>query len=145
MEQNRIAHAQALRDRTDAHFNCCQSVFMPFAEELGLDEEAARRIGAHFGAGMRVGSVCGALTGALMVLGMYGFSEAEARAFMEDFRQRAGFLNCADLLDASRNRGEEKKPHCDRLIRDTVSAMEALLEKKRPSPPAAAGTIRFSK
>ena len=130
MEQNRIEMAQALRDRTDAHFNCCQAVFMPFAKELGLDEEAARKIGAHFGSGMRVGGVCGALTGALMVLGMYGCGEAEAKAFMEEFRQRAGFLDCSDLLEASKNRGEEKKPHCDKLIADSVRAIEKLLEEK---------------
>ena len=130
MEQTRIEKAQALRDRKDAHFNCCQAVFMPFAQELGLDEEAARKIGAHFGSGMRMGSVCGALTGALMVLGMYGYGEAEAKTFMEDFRQHAGHLNCADLLEASKNRGEEKKCHCDALIRDTIRAIEELLEKK---------------
>ena len=130
MEQNRIEMAQALRDRTDAHFNCCQAVFMPFARELGLDQETARKIGAHFGSGMRVGGVCGALTGALMVLGMYGYDADQTKAFMEDFRRRAGFLDCADLLEASKNRGEEKKCHCDKLIADSVKAIEELLEKK---------------
>ena len=130
MGQNRIEKAQTLRDRTDALFNCCQAVFMPFAKELGLEEEQARKIGAHFGSGMRVGSVCGALTGALMVLGMYGYDADQTTAFLEAFRQRAGFLNCADLLETSQNRGEEKKCHCDTLIRDTVSAIEELLEQK---------------
>ena len=31
--------AHALRGRTDVHFNCCQSVLVSFAADLGLTEE----------------------------------------------------------------------------------------------------------
>lgn len=124
---NRIEIAQTLRDRTDRHFNCCQSVLIPFAQETGITEETAANLGAHFGSGMRVGSVCGALTGALMVLGMLGYGETEAKAFMEQFRQRSGHLNCSDLLEAAKERGQEKKPHCDGLITDVIRALEELM------------------
>ena len=33
--------AHALRGRTDVHFNCCQSVLVSFAADLGLTEEQA--------------------------------------------------------------------------------------------------------
>ena len=60
--------AAQLRNDPNVHYNCAQSVLMPFAEELGLTPEQANAISAHFGSGMRVGATCGAATGALMAL-----------------------------------------------------------------------------
>ena len=52
-------------------FSCSQSVLAAFAPELGLDADAALRVSAAFGGGMgRTGGTCGAVTGALMVLGL---------------------------------------------------------------------------
>lgn len=59
----------------ESGINCAQSVFAPFAEEYGLHPEIALKIASTFGGGMKMGSVCGALTGALMVLGLFeGYS-----------------------------------------------------------------------
>ena len=44
-------------------YNCAQSVLVPFADVLGIAEETLFKMGANFGAGMRTGSVCGAVTG----------------------------------------------------------------------------------
>ena len=63
---------EALRADTSVHYNCCQSVLIPFCRECGISEETAYRLGSQFGGGMKMGSVCGAVTGALMVLGMTG-------------------------------------------------------------------------
>ena len=62
----KLERARELRADTARHYNCCQSVVLPFAEELGLDEEAVLKLAEHFGSGMRRGSVCGAVTGGLM-------------------------------------------------------------------------------
>ena len=122
---NKMEHAKQLRDITEKHYNCAQSVLVPFAKEMGMSEEQAYNIGAHFGAGMRHGSTCGALTGALMVLGAMGYDEQAAQAMLKRFRDKNGVTDCAHLLAASKERGEEKKPHCDRLVCECV---EALLE-----------------
>lgn len=54
-------------------FNCSQAVLSTFAEELGISEELALKIGTEFGGGARRGELCGAVSGALMVLGLkYG-------------------------------------------------------------------------
>ncbi len=54
-------------------YMCSQAVFAAFAEQFGITEKQALQIGACFGGGMNKGEVCGACTGALMVLGMkYG-------------------------------------------------------------------------
>ena len=70
----RMEETQGLRARTDVHFNCCQSVLVPFADACGLDRDTAFQLGANFGRGMRRGSACGAVTSALMVLGLAGLT-----------------------------------------------------------------------
>ena len=83
-------------------FNCAQAIFSAFAEQHGVTSEFALRLSAPFGAGMgREGEACGALTGALMVLGLqYGEARPEAKEeiyriaheFISQFRQRHGAL-----------------------------------------------------
>lgn len=124
---DKMEHAKKLRDITEKHYNCAQSVLVPFAKEMGLSEEQAYNIGAHFGAGMRHGSTCGALSGALMVLGAMGYGEQEAQAMLKSFRDKNGVTDCAHLLVSAKERGEEKKPHCDRLVCECV---QTLLELK---------------
>lgn len=54
-------------------FNCAQIVFSNFSEELGVDEELAKKIASCFGGGTACTTTCGAVSGALMALGMkYG-------------------------------------------------------------------------
>ena len=101
-------------DRAEVLFrgscNCCQAVFASMAPGLGLDEGTAISLGTAFGGGMgRMGGVCGAVTGAFLVLGMkYGDPEAAAeskervyrlvRSFVEEFRGLHGSILCRELL-----------------------------------------------
>ena len=124
----RMEETQGLRARTDVHFNCCQSVLVPFADACGLDREAAFQLGANFGAGMRHGGTCGAVTSALMVLGLAGKGPDEATQFMRRFREKNQALDCAGLLRMAKENGEERKPHCDRLVFDAVEILEDLLK-----------------
>ena len=119
-----LEKAQELRARTDVHFNCCQSVLVTFAEDMGLTEQQAFDLGANFGSGMRCGSVCGTLTGALMVLGMKGYDEEQSTAFLRKFREDHGEINCAALLKKSHEAGIPRKEHCDGLVFDVVRMLE---------------------
>ena len=119
-----LEKAQELRARTDVHFNCCQSVLVAFAEDMGLTEQQAFDLGANFGSGMRCGSVCGTLTGALMVLGMKGYDEEQSTAFLRKFREDHGEINCAALLKKSHEAGIPRKEHCDGLVFDVVRMLE---------------------
>ena len=84
--------------------HCSQSILAAFSEECGITEEQAFRLGSCFGSGMRKGDVCGACTGALMVLGlMYG----EIRAGDREGRQRTNELN-----DLMMNRFSEVNGSC---------------------------------
>ena len=52
-------------------YSCSQAVVSAYAEQFGLDHDTALRIAGGFGGGMgRRGEVCGALTGAFMVIGL---------------------------------------------------------------------------
>lgn len=123
---DRMEHVRALRANTEVHYNCCQSVLVPFAAEMGLTEEQAYALGAHFGSGMRHGSACGAFSGTLMVLGALGYDEKQAAALIRQFKADHGATDCATLLKASKERGEAKKDHCDGLVFEMVSVLEAL-------------------
>ena len=93
-----------------AHLHCSQSILAAFSEECGITEEQALRLGSCFGSGMRRGNVCGACSGALMVLGlMYGETHAgdqEGRRrtngltdlMMNRFSEANGSCICNDLL-----------------------------------------------
>ena len=83
-------------------FHCSQAVLASCADLCSLTEEQALKLGACFGSGMRKGEVCGACSGALMVLGsLYGqhdISDTKSRqaanevndAMMRGFLQRPG-------------------------------------------------------
>ena len=125
-----MERARELRASVEVHYNCCQSVLLPFASELGLSEEQAMAIGSNFGSGMRHGGTCGALSGAMMVLGLAGRSEQEASALIRQMRENHGATDCAALLKASHDRGEVKKAHCDGLVYEMVTALERILSEQ---------------
>ncbi len=106
------------------HYNCAQSVLIPFAEDCGISEEQARALGTHFGSGMKMGGCCGAITGALMVIGLLGGGEEEYRRFMKEMRSKhENLVNCSDLL-----RSNSRATQCDRLVTDAVTALIDVLD-----------------
>ena len=127
---DRKARAQELRDIQERHYNCCQAVLIPFAEELGMDHETAYRLAAHVGGGMRRQATCGAVTGALMALGMAGADSNAALDLMRRFREHNQALDCTTLLQLAAERGEERKCHCDRMVYEAVELLEEQLERK---------------
>jgi C_GCAxxG_C_C family probable redox protein len=90
--------------------NCAQAVLSVFSVDLGLDKSTALKIALAFGAGMgRSGGMCGAVSGAYMVLGMRpypGLSPAEKKekvySLVCEFNRRFCAVNqstsCTDLL-----------------------------------------------
>ena len=124
-----LEHAAALRADTTTHYNCAQAVLIPFAKEAGLTEEQANALAENFGAGMRHGATCGAVTGALMALGALGYQEETTRALLRAFREREGELTCAKLLVIGKEKGLEKKAHCDSMVLAAVGLVDELIQK----------------
>ena len=92
--------------------NCSQAVAETYAPSLGITIEQARRVSAAFAGGMGMGSDCGAVTGALMVIGLkYGeVSDSDPCAngktfkhvvmFINEFKARHKYVNCSALLES---------------------------------------------
>ncbi len=127
---DRLATAKALRGDSNVHYNCCQSVLLPFADVCSLSREQLMALGAHFAAGMRHGGTCGAVSGALMVLGLAGKDEATVQDFLRAFRAKNTHLDCASLLKKAAEEGQQRKPHCDGMVFEAVTLVEELLEKQ---------------
>ena len=106
--------------------NCCQSVFGSCCEKYGLSFEQAYRLGAFLNGGLRVGSVCGAVLGALQGLGMEFGDENNRQcgaslAFLKAFEERFGSIDCAVLVGPN---GEKKKELCPEIIRFAAQYLE---------------------
>ena len=104
METNRATEHMA------KGYVCSESVLLGVCEELGIkvDDQIVPRIGRLFAGGIgRTGSVCGAVVGGVMALGLVvepGETMEEALAAMgvaAEFRRRfeseMGSINCRDL------------------------------------------------
>ena len=127
-----MERAEKLRACTERHYNCAQSVLVPFADVLGTDGEILYRVGANFGSGMRVGSVCGAVTGALMVLGLAGVNDAAAlqTLYGEVREKHDGLMNCSDLLRVNKEKGGDRKVHCDDMVYELLAVTEEILRER---------------
>lgn len=122
---NRLQKIQALRDEKTTHYNCCQSILIPFAEELGLSEQQAFALGANLGGGLRYGATCGALVAGLIVLGALGDDE-RAPALIEQFRAAHNATDCTPLLEIKQQQGAHKKEYCDALVAFVGEYLETL-------------------
>ena len=120
--------ARELRAIVTPHYNCGQSVLLPFAAEAGLTEQQALGICANFAAGMKRGAACGAITGGLVVLGLFGIDDPSS--YYQALRaSHDGLLDCADLLRVNKERGGERKPHCDAMVFECVTLVEKILRE----------------
>jgi len=130
-------------------FSCSQAVFSTYANQFGLDKETALKVSASFGGGMaRMGSTCGAVTGAFMVIGLkYGKTRAEdeaakektyqvVREFVSRFKECNGSITCRELLgcdisteDGAKKAREEKLfiTICPNLVKNSAQLLEEIL------------------
>ena len=131
-------------------YNCSQAVFLAFGDVTGYDVGTAAKLASPFGGGMgRMREVCGAVSGALLVLGaVEGYStpgDPEAkkshyervREFARRFTEKNGSIVCRELLAGvgvtvggePEARTEEfyKKRPCPNLIRDAADIVSEML------------------
>jgi C_GCAxxG_C_C family probable redox protein len=73
---------------------------------MGMDYQTAVKVSAGFGGGMYLGSVCGAVTGGIMAIGLKcGGTDAAAtarttklvREFADRFKAQHKWINCPEL------------------------------------------------
>jgi len=130
-------------------FVCSQAVLSVFAEDYGLDRNTALKLGTAFGGGIaRRAETCGAVTGALMVIGLgYGRSEQKdtqakettyrkSQEFIRWFTERHGAVGCRSLLevDISTPEGTQAAKEkslfqtlCPEFVEGAVEILEKIL------------------
>ena len=131
-------------------YNCSQCICASYAPLFGVEEEAAFRIAASFGGGMgHLDGVCGAVAGALMVIGLARFWEtgdirAEknrvyevVEAFVSQFKERHGSTQCTELLGYDLSKQDELaaavkadrfREVCPRYLAEACRLLDELLE-----------------
>lgn len=127
---NHLPEVEKLRACTERHYNCCQSILVPFRDVTGLSEEESDRLGALFGGGMHHAGTCGTITSALMILGMAGYEKDTAIELVREFREKHDSTVCKDLLAAAAKNGFQRKPHCDGLVFEMTKYLDEFLGNK---------------
>ena len=118
-----------------------------FGEPFGLTRDQAFKIARAYGAGMGTGGICGAVTGAYMILGFLVGEDADERRarfktyemvseFTRRFEARRGTIICRTLLngidlgtDAGRKEAMEKnlfREVCPGFVRDAGEILDEL-------------------
>jgi len=94
---------------------CSQAVLGAFCEEYGMDKTLAFRVSCGLNSGARCADVCGAVSGAILVIGLkYGDDKAvcnlKAEEYIKTFKEKNSSIICRDLLgcDISTSEGKEK-------------------------------------
>ena len=129
-------------------YNCAQSVLGVFCEENenGLDTNTAFKLANGFGGGVRCGEICGAVSGAIMVVGLkcgfYAKNDIEQKSFcnkksyefIKKFKEANDSVLCRDLLGMDIRKPEDHtasgvpelhKNICPKMIASAVRILES--------------------
>ena len=129
--------------------NCAQAVLCAFEDVTGLDRDTAMRLALSFGGGLaRMREVCGAVSGAAMVLGLVkGSSDPTdhqaktahyrlVQEFSKRFKEQNGSIICRELLNGSGTPGSDperrdsayyKKRPCPELVEQAALILDEAL------------------
>jgi len=127
--------------------NCAQAIFASFGPHLAkgkLDFKTCMKITSLFGGGINLtGNVCGAITGALMSLGLkFNGDDQELKKktsqLLEEFKNINGSIICRELIGFDLNNEEELKQadqkkvfkKCKKFVFDTACLLENCIDEQ---------------
>ncbi len=132
-------------------FNCAQSVILVYAERYHIDKEVALNLTSGFGSGIaRTQETCGAVTGAVMVLGLAvgkgnnDFPErkeeiySRIQQFIKSFKEKNSSTKCRDLLNCDINTEEGiyyydvhelHRKVCMKCITNAIEILDGIIEQ----------------
>lgn len=128
-------------------------MFSAVAEQMGVDYQTAVKLSCGFGGGMFLGSVCGAVTGGIMAIGLkHGGAGMQpsirtakvVREFADRFKEQHRSINCPDLIGVDLSKIDVGNPEalnagykaaqdkhafavCPGLVRDAATIVTELL------------------
>jgi len=132
------------------NYNCAESVLLTMFEHLNGKNELIPKIATAFGGGIGMcGSVCGALTGGVMVIGIkYGTDDPSvekrlklyslANKFYNQFKNHHGSVLCRELIEYDLSNPEELEKarkkrvfeeKCVKFVRTAVKILRELDER----------------
>lgn len=143
-------HSQKAEKLFYEGYNCAQAVVLAFSDVTGLDDELAAKLSSSFGGGLgRMREVCGAVSGAAMVLGIAkGYSDSKnaqakkehyhlIQEFARRFKEKNGSIICRELLTGvktaegnnpeARTPAYYKKRPCPELVKQAAEIVDELL------------------
>ncbi|HEX2954830.1 MAG TPA: C-GCAxxG-C-C family (seleno)protein [Bacillota bacterium] len=117
-------------------FNCAEKILYGGNEayKLGLNRETLK-ISAGFGGGMAIGSVCGALSASIMILGiLFVQNNAHESSKIKDltkellskYEEAMGEIDCTPLIKAHRTK-EEK---CNNVILKAAEILDSIVSRE---------------
>lgn len=147
-----MTHEEKAKKLFKEGYNCSQSVFVAFCEDMNLEEGLALKLSSSFGGGMgRLREVCGAVSGMFMVAGvLYGYDDPKdydiktqhykrIQKLAHEFQQYNKSIVCRDLLGIEginnnpvpEKRTEEyyKKRPCIELVGDAARIFEKYMKE----------------
>jgi C_GCAxxG_C_C family probable redox protein len=144
-----VSKSEHAADQFRSGLNCTQAVVAAFAGDFEVDPDVACKMACGFGRGMaRTGGTCGAVTGAIMVIGLATCSPSPydsssrartfelVQAFKEEFQARHQATGCCELLgyDITTAEGLEEasrsdlfETRCPIFVEDAVEILEDIL------------------
>ena len=142
MSMNKTQRCQAAVDYRRQGLSCSQCLLAAFADAAGLTLEQAMALGAGMGGGVRCGSICGAVSTPVMLLGtacpdptdrpaVTAVVKEYQRRFLEHFHR----MDCRELLRAQDLEPSELAlelaggDHCGRLIVTAAELLTDMLEE----------------
>lgn len=141
-----VDRAQLAAQYHQQGYNCAQAVACVFADVIGLPVEQVAALTGTFGGGFRAGEICGAVSGAGLVLGARwphteirdmkakSFVSKKMMEFERRFLERFPGLRCRDIRDlplclevSPAAQRLELKKSCNVYIVSAVEILEEML------------------
>jgi C_GCAxxG_C_C family probable redox protein len=149
LEEKKLSRAEEAKKQFEKGFHCAPAILSTYSEQFGLEKALALKIACGFGAGIgRMGKTCGAVTGALMVIGLkhgqVNLADEESsqrtytlvKEFIDRFTAIHSSIECKELIgyDLS-NSGELKSARdsgvfqnkCPNFVYDSALILEEVL------------------
>jgi C_GCAxxG_C_C family probable redox protein len=142
-----MSNSEKALERFKSSYNCSQSVFAAYSEKFGIKEKDAFSVASGFGGGIgRTQDICGAVTGAIMVLGCRYFDEKnpdsklivyeKVKTLIAKFKELHNTVDCLPLtgVDLSEEGGSElfktlniHENKCNGFVKDVCNILDTLL------------------
>lgn len=120
--------------------NCAETMVYSANEEYGLNlDKKALKMASGFGGGMGIESVCGALTGGIMVLGVL-FTKEKAheseriktleKEFLSRYKDKMGDILCKPLKEKHHN----DEVRCLNVIKEAGVILDDIVKRELGTP-----------